>query len=901
MAPIIKKITEQVNYINYNKNNNFLVEESIIDIDQTFLHFVSSIHGLEEQDAQERLLKIGLNQVPHKKIMPMIWGKLIRSLNNPFIFILIVISVTSFFIDYWLPLKHHKEPNIIPIIVMLIMVSLSGLLCFYQELQTNRSVNALKYTVKTTATVLRRPYAGAVGQCKDIILQELVPGDIILLSAGDIIPADIKLFESDNFLVNQSILTGKPLHIKKNHLNTTLSQEKYIDNIERVLELSNICIMGTHVTSGTAKAIILATGVNTYFSSLTRYLVNQREKNLFEHGINRVSWLLIRFMLFIVPIVFIINGITKRCWADAALFALSVAVGITPEMLPIIISANFAHGLISLSRKKVIVKNLSAMQHLGSMDVLCTDKTGTLTEDCLILKHYIDINGRENKKILHLAWLNSHYQSGIKNSIDLAITKFVKTLHDTRDIVDLTKIDELPFDFNRRRLSIIISDKDCRHTLICKGAVEEMMTIATHINNNGNILPLDDKVRNTLLQLVTFYNKQGFRVLMIGTRDFGIKGCIVPLSSSDEKNIVIFGLLTFFDAPKDFAVKAINALHEKGVTIKVLTGDNHVVTQKICLDIGLKLHKPLLGYQIEEISDKQLALLVEERTIFAKLTPCHKSRILKALMSNGHIVGFLGDAINDALALRDANVGISVDTGAAVSKESADIVLLEKNLMVLVEIIITGRKTFGNIIKYLNITASSNFGNVISVLVSSFCIPFLPMMAIQLMLQNFIYDISQFALLWDDMDKEFLYKPRRWNTKNIGRFMLWIGPISSVFDIITYFIMWFCFSANSIEQQGLFQSGWFIESLLSQMLVIHMLRTHKIPFIQSTATWPIIIITSIIIILGIYIPYSTLGTLVGFKALPWQYFPWLVGILIIYCIIIQLVKHLYIKRFGLWF
>lgn len=625
-----------------------------------------------------------------------------------------------------------------------------------------------------------------------------------------------------------------------------------------------------------------------------------RAQTAFDRGVNSVSWLLIRFMLVMVPIVLLINGFTKGDWTEAALFALAVAVGLTPEMLPMIVSSNLAKEAIAMARRKVVVKRLNAIQNFGAMDVLCTDKTGTLTQDRIILEHHLDVSGCNDNKVLQLAWLNSFHQSGMRNLMDQAVIKFSRGKPEIEALRNFNKVDELPFDFIRRRLSIVVKDAQQQQHLICKGAVEEMLSICTHVREGDDIFPLDAARRATLQALATQYNEDGFRVLLLATRELGAQVSPVPLNIDDERDLVVQGLLTFLDPPKESAAAAIAALRENGVAVKVLTGDNPIITAKICRDVGLEPGEPLNGRDIEAMDEATLAREVELRTVFTKLTPLQKSRVLKMLQSNGHTVGFLGDGINDAPALRDADVGISVDTGTDIAKESADIILLEKDLMVLEAGVIKGRETFGNIIKYLNMTASSNFGNVFSVLVASAFIPFLPMLAIHLLLQNLMYDISQLSLPWDKMDKEFLRKPRKWDAKNIGRFMLWVGPTSSIFDITTYALMWFVFAANSVEHQALFQSGWFIEGLLSQTLVVHMLRTQKIPFIQSTAALPVLLTTGLIMAIGIYIPFSPLGTLVGLEPLPWQYFPWLAGTLICYCVVAQLMKRFYIRRFGEW-
>ncbi|MGK0685687.1 magnesium-translocating P-type ATPase [Serratia marcescens] len=879
-----------------------IAQEATNSIAQTLANLKCNRNGLTQDDADERLEQFGANQVAHDKA-PHALIQLIKAFNNPFIFVLMVLAAISFFTDYWLPRQSGEETELTGVIIILTMVTLSGLLRFWQEYRTNKAAEALKSMVRTTATVLRRSSYSAHPLTLEVPIRELVPGDIIQLSAGDMVPADVRLIASRDLFISQAILTGEAIPIEKYDAMGNVAQKSSdgeVSSENALLELSNICLMGTNVASGTATAVVVATGGRTYFGSLAKSIVGSRAQTAFDRGVNSVSWLLIRFMLVMVPVVLLINGFTKGDWSEAALFALAVAVGLTPEMLPMIVSSNLAKGAIAMSRRKVVVKRLNAIQNFGAMDVLCTDKTGTLTQDRIILEHHIDVNGARDNEVLHLAWLNSFHQSGMKNLMDQAVIRFGRGKPGIEALGRFSKVDELPFDFVRRRLSIVVADENGKQQLICKGAVEEMLEIATHVREGDKTLELDDARRAALQALAREYNEDGFRVLVLATRELDAQRPAEPLSVADERDMVVQGLLTFLDPPKESAQQAIAALQENGVTVKVLTGDNPVITCKICRDVGLEPGEPLCGLQIEQMDDEELAREVEQRTVFTKLTPLQKSRVLKMLQSNGHTVGFLGDGINDAPALRDADVGISVDTGTDIAKESADIILLEKNLMVLEEGVIKGRETFGNIIKYLNMTASSNFGNVFSVLVASAFIPFLPMLAIHLLIQNLMYDISQLSLPWDKMDKEFLRKPRKWDSKNIGRFMLWIGPTSSIFDITTYALMWYVFAANSVEHQALFQSGWFIEGLLSQTLVVHMLRTQKIPFIQSTAALPVLLTTGLVMALGIYIPFSPLGALVGLQPLPWEYFPWLAATLVSYCVVAQLMKRFYIRRFGEW-
>ena len=884
------------------------LDEAQNSLETILAKFQSSLSGLTQENAQARIETYGKNEVAREKV-PSAFMQLLMAFNNPFIFVLLVLAIVSFVTDYWLPLQKGEETDVTGIFIILIMVTLSGLLRFWQEFRSNKAAEALKSMIRTTATVLRRPHKDMNPERYELPLNEIVPGDIVYLSAGDMIPADIRLIESRDLFVSQAVLTGESIPVEKYDTLGAVTQ-KTSDEVnsseiskDNILDVNNVCFMGTNVVSGTATAIVVATGSDTHFGSLAKSIVGSRAETSFDRGVNSVSWLLIRFMLVMVPIVLLINGFTKGDWGEAALFALAVAVGLTPEMLPMIVSANLAKGAVGMAKRKVVVKRLNAIQNFGAMDILCTDKTGTLTQDKIILEHHLDINGQLDPSVLELAWLNSYYQSGMKNLMDKAIIRFADEKTNVKKVgVGLyKKIDELPFDFVRRRLSVVVQNGGDNHLMICKGAVEEMLSISSYVYENGQYLPLNEERKQALIELAHNYNRDGFRVLAVGVKDIAGHDAKDQYSVQDEKALAIRGFLTFLDPPKESAYEAISALNEHGVGVKVLTGDNEIITIKVCREVGLEPGVPLLGAEIEKMDDAQLKEQIEQRTIFAKLTPLQKSRIIRLLQENGHTVGFLGDGINDAPALRDADVGISVDTATDIAKESADIILLEKSLMVLEQGVVCGRETFGNIMKYLNMTASSNFGNIFSVLVASAFLPFLPMLAIHLLIQNLLYDISQLSLPWDKMDDEFLQKPRKWDAQNIKRFMIWIGPTSSIFDITTYALMWFVFGANSVEAQSLFHSGWFIEGLLSQTLVVHMLRTQKIPFIQSTAAFPVIVMTMLIMAVGIYIPFSPMGSLIGLEPLPWSYFPWLIATLLSYCVVAQLMKRIYIKRFGQWF
>ncbi|WP_282024416.1 magnesium-translocating P-type ATPase [Commensalibacter papalotli (ex Botero et al. 2024)] len=880
-----------------------VVREAQNKLETSLLNVNASLDGLTTLEAASRLTNDGANEVAHDR-PPHAIIQLILAFKNPFIGVLMMLAAIQFYTDFWLPFRAGEETDLTGVIIVVTMVLISGILRFWQEYRSNKAAETLKAMVRTTATVLRRDNNSSEPVMHEIPMRELVAGDIVHLSAGDMIPADIRLIDSRDLFVSQAVLTGESLPVEKYDTLGAVAEKnagKVVKDQMDLLDLPNICLMGTNVVSGTARALVVSTGPRTYFGSLAKSIVGSRAQTAFDRGVNSVSWLLIRFMLVMVPIVFFINGLTKGDWLEAFLFAVAVAVGLTPEMLPLIVSSNLAKGAVSMARRKVVVKRLNSIQNLGAMDILCTDKTGTLTQDKIILEHHLDFEGKTNNRVFELAWLNSVHQSGMRNLMDQAVVYFGKKFNHNTVIRAYRKIDEVPFDFQRRRLSIILEDTDNQHLLVCKGAVEEMLAVSVSVREGDRLQQLDEATKAKLLSLSQSYNEDGFRVLIVASRIFAENEKAELYSAAFEKDLIIEGFLTFLDPPKETARPAIAALRANGVGVKVLTGDNAIVTAKVCREVGLEPGEVLLGRDVETMTEQQLQQEVEQRTVFAKLSPLQKSKVLKALQANGHTVGFLGDGINDAPALRDADVGISVDSGTDIAKESADIILLEKSLMVLEEGVIKGRETFGNIMKYLNMTASSNFGNVFSVLVASAFIPFLPMLSIHLLLQNLLYDISQLSLPWDKMDKEFLAKPRKWSARNIGRFMLFIGPTSSIFDITTFALMWFVFGANTSAMQSLFQSGWFIEGLLSQTLVVHMLRTQKIPFFQSTAALPVLLMTGSVMILGIYIPFSPLGHFIGLQPLPWSYFPWLVATLFAYCCVAQGMKTLYIRKFGQWF
>lgn len=839
------------------------------DIDNILSQLETSIDGLSYREVKKRLFQYGLNEIEHEKRAHWLI-RLFRIIASPLILLLLLIIVVSII---------TQDLRTATVVSIMVLISVS--IRFFQENQAFNSAESLKSMVKTTCTVIRN------SKKREVDLKYVVPGDIIELSAGDIIPADLRIIKSNELYVNQSLLTGEALPVEKH-----ASYQSTNQNINP-LELKNICFMGTNVESGHAIAVVLQTGASTYFGSLAKSITGQKVQTSFDRGIEKFTWLMIGFMSVMVPTVFLINGLTKGNWFEAFLFGISIAVGLTPEMLPAIITANLSKGSVNMSKKKVIVKQLSSIQNFGAMNILCTDKTGTLTLNKIVLIKNINILGKDDPQVLHYAYLNSHYQTGFKNLLDTAVLKHAKDNQMNNVDTDYKKIDELPFDFKRKRVSIIVEDKKKEKILICKGAVEEVLNICSHYELNKKKLPLDSKAIDKIKQMNEKYSKEGYRVIAVAHKHLngGINGSIVK----SEKNLVFSGLMTFLDPPKDSAVEAIRKLNHLGVEIKLLTGDNELVTKKIAEDVGIEIKGVLLGKEIEQMNSQALQKAVEHTTIFAKLSPDHKRRVIKALKRSNHVVGFLGDGINDAPGLRAADVGISVDGGVDIAKESADIILLETNLNILADGVIEGRKVFGNIIKYIRMGASSNFGNVFSVLGGSLFLPFLPMTPSQILVNSLLYDISQTAIPFDSVDKEYIEKPRKWQIKDIGRFMLFFGPISSIFDYMTYFIMLFVFHAWN--NPSLFQTGWFVESLVTQTMIVHVIRSRKIPFLQTLASWPLLLTTFTIIGIGIYITFSPFAHFFSFVRLPVFYWPLLGLMLFGYIILTQLVKTWYIRKF----
>ncbi|TFJ39110.1 magnesium-translocating P-type ATPase [Carnobacterium divergens] len=840
---------------------------------KVMIDYQTSPSGLSEQMASKRLAEYGPNEVATQRPTPW-FVLLVEAFKDPFVYVLALLMVVS-------ALTNDFEASL----VMGVMILLSVGIRFIQEYRSQKASLALKELIETTCGITRD------GVTTEIPIDEVVPGDIVNLSTGDMIPADARFIWTKDLFVNQASLTGESMPVEK------LVKVEEPTEEDTALDLANLAFMGTDVLSGQGRAIILKTGNDTFFGDIASNVSEKRGETSFDRGVKNVSKVLIRFMVVMVPIVFLLNGLTKGDWGQAFFFAIAVAVGLTPEMLPMIITSNLAKGAIKMSKKKVIVKELNAIQNLGAMDILCTDKTGTITEDHVVLVKHVSPIGDNCKKVLDLAFLNSNYQTGWKNLMDHAVINYYEENKLAQKIGHVEKIDEIPFDFSRRRLTVAVNNEG-HQLMITKGAVEEMMKICSHVEINDEVVPLTDSLREKMLTVSVDMNQDGMRVLSVAYKKDVHDTAIYSIA--DENEMILAGFMGFLDPAKKSSITAIKSLHEHGVTVKVLTGDNEIVSQKVCKDVGIEVGQVLLGNEIETMSDEALMEASEKVNLFAKLNPMQKARIIALLQKKGHTVGFMGDGINDAPALRKADVGISVDTAADITKEASSIILLEKSLTVLEDGVLEGRTVFGNMMKYIKMTVSSNFGNVFSVLVASAFLPFLPMLSIQLLVQNLIYDVAQLTIPWDRMDEEDLMKPAKWNTGNLMKFTLSIGPISSIFDILTFLLMYFVFHANTVGNQALFHSGWFVIGLITQTVVVHIIRTKKIPFIQSMASIPVTISTICVIAIAILIPDTALGGFFDFVPLPMAYWKWMVLIVLAYGVAVQLVKTIYIKINKEW-
>jgi len=867
--------------------------------DTLFDNLNTTLEGLSEDRVDASRELYGDNKVTHGKKVSLP-KRIAEAFINPFTAILFGLTAVSAFTDIILAEPGEADP--LTVVIIMTMVLISGVLRFVQETRSGNAADKLLKMIKTTTNVQRIETGNA-----EIPLEEVVVGDIVHLAAGDMIPADMRIIQAKDLFVSQSALTGESVAVEK--IPGAVSME-----YDTLAEYPNLAFMGSNVISGSAAGVVVATGDETIFGDMAKNVSDKPVQTNFEKGVNSVSWLLIRFMLVMVPIVLFVNGFTKGDWMQATLFALSVAVGLTPEMLPMIVTTCLAKGAVAMSKEKTIIKNLNSIQNLGSIDILCTDKTGTLTQDKVALQYHLNIHGDGDTRVLRHAFLNSYYQTGLKNLMDVAVIERTleeqKTVAELRGLTDqFTKVDEIPFDFERRRMSVVV--KNGKTQMITKGAVEEMLSVCSYAEYDGKVLPLTDDIKEYILKKVNDLNEDGMRVIAVAQKTN--PSPVGTFSVADESDMVLMGYLAFLDPPKKSTADALAALKEHGVDVKILTGDNDKVTRCVCRQVGLSVDRILLGSDLDNMTDEELGSVAEKVSVFAKLSPQQKARVITVLRDNGHSVGYMGDGINDAAAMKASDVGISVDTAVDIAKESADVILLEKDLMVLEKGIIEGRKTYANMIKYIKMTASSNFGNMFSVLAASAFLPFLPMLPIHLILLNLIYDLSCTAIPWDNVDKEYLAVPRKWDASSIGKFMIWIGPTSSVFDITTYMLMYFIICpamtgglmfhqltdpATQAYFIALFQAGWFVESMWSQTLVIHMIRTPKIPFIQSHASLSVTLLTFTGIAALTIIPFTKLGATIGLAALPPVYFAWLALTIFLYMVLATVFKKIFIRRYG---
>jgi len=844
-----------------------LAELARLESGDVFAKLKTSPNGLSQADAQERLIEHGPNLIASEKQRGWLW-RLFTATRNLLVILLAVLAAISFVTG------DFRAGS-----VMVLMVMLGVGLRFVQESRADAAAAKLKAMVHVSATVVRD------GQAEEIQLRELVPGDIVQLCAGDMIPADVRLISAKDLFVAQAALTGESLPAEK------FAIPEAREDISP-FEFASICFLGTSVESGSAIAVVVATGAKTYFGSMASSIIGQEAETSFDKGVRRFTLLMIQFMIVMVPLVFLINGLTKHNWREAFFFSLAVAVGLTPEMLPMIVSVCLSKGALAMSKKKVIVKRLKSIQNFGAMDVLCTDKTGTLTLDRVILERYCDVLQKENEDVLLEAYLIAHFQTGLKNVLDRAVLKY-RELHEKFLIEDHRKVDEIPFDFSRRIMSVVVEAPDKTRRILSKGAPESVFSRCSFYELEGEVYEMEPVLIGDLMEQYQELSADGFRVLAVAYKNLEKRPAY---SKDDESKLVLKGYVAFLDPPKDTAARAIEALKKIGVTVKVLTGDNDLISRKVCHEVGISTDNVLLGSNVESMTDDQLAEAAESTHVFARLSPAHKQRIIRALQRRQHVVGFMGDGINDAPALRAADVGISVDSGVDIAKESATVILLEKSLMVLEEGVIEGRKVFVNILKYIRMGASSNFGNMFSVLGASAFLPYVPMAPLQVLTNNLLYDFSQVPIPTDSVGPEETAKPRPWHIGEITKFILLIGPISSIFDYTTYFVMLYVFNAWDVSQASLFQTGWFVESLMTQTLIIHVIRTKKIPFIQGRASWPLTVTTVIIMSIGMWLPYSPLAAALGFVHLPPLYWPLLFLTLLCYVVLTQLVKMWLIRK-----
>lgn len=833
--------------------------------------------GLSNKQAEENIRNLGLNEI--KQAKPKKWyNYFLESLLTPFNLILIGISIILVYTDIYLA----EVPSYANIIVIAILVIASTLLDFFESYKSNKAAEKLKEMVATTAVVIRN------GKEVEVPVKNVTHGDIILLSAGSMIPADLRIIEAKDLYVGQSSLTGESDSVKK-----TVELENSDEEIDSIADLNNICFMGTNVISGSAKGVVIKTGDSTYFGKIAHTISSGKEKTAFQKGIENISKLLIRFMLIMIPLVFIIN-VQKHDIVLAFTFAVAIAICITPLLLPVILSSSLSKGAVRMSKKKTIVKKLDSIQNFGAMNILCTDKTGTLTEDRIVLEKYLDIKGEEDIRVLKHAFLNSYFQTGLKGSIDEAVIKRALENNMNEVAQKYKKIDEIPFDFSRRRLSVVISD-GTKKQLITKGAVEEILNICTMVDYKGEVSPITKEIKLNIEKVAKELNEDGLRVVAVCQKN-DIEN-IEKFDVEDEKNMVLMGFIGFLDPPKETAKESIEKLNNAGIRVIVLTGDNAEVTRCVCNKVGINSKNIVLGSKVDKLSDMALLRLTKKTNIFAKLSPIQKARIVRILKQAGNIVGYMGDGINDSPSLTNSDVGVSVDTAVDIAKESADIILLEKDLNVLLDGVTEGRRTFVNLMKYIKMATSFNFGEVVSVIIASACLPFLPETPIQLLVEGLLYDFGQMTIPFDNVDKELLEKPKKLDIKSLKRFMLFMGPVSSLFDLVVFASLWFVLMVRDVAQ---FQTVWFTYSIVSNLIGMHIIRTAKLPFVQSNAHKAVYISSILLILVGIAVPFTPLGVAIGLVPLAGRYIGLILGVTFLYCILASFAKKVYIKKYKEW-
>lgn len=850
--------------------------------EELYRFYHSSPEGLSPEQAEASFGEHGENVIKTEHTHT-VWTRLREAVINPFNVILLVIAAVTYATD----VLSASTPDYLTVVIILALVLLSSVVAFVQSRSSDKAAEALTDMISNTVHVLRG------GELREILLEDVVPGDVVKLSAGDMLPADVRFLQTKDTFISQAALTGESQPVEKfSHDKEEGAQTKALS------DLSNIGLMGSDVVSGSALALVLHSGNKTYFSSIADSLSGDKARSSFERGVNAVSRLLIRMMLLIIPVIFLINGLVKGDWLSALLFAISIAVGLTPEMLPVIMTSTLAKGAVTMSKHQVIVRTLGAIQTFGEMDILCTDKTGTLTEDKIVLERYMNLHGQDDRRVLRHAYLNSHFQTGLKNLIDLAIINRAESYGLNEYLPRYTRIDEVPFDFSRRRMSVILRDQSGKSQLITKGAVEEMLSICSFVEIEGQVRPLGEAEREIAMATYLKHNNDGLRMLAVAQKN-DIPD-VSEFSVRDESEMVLIGFVGFLDPPKESAGAAIRALLDHGVRPVVLTGDSEGVALKVCRKVGIDVREHYTGTQVEAMDEAALAEAVKHCNLFSKLSPKQKERVVEAFQKQGHTVGYMGDGINDTPAMRRADVGISVDSAVDIAKETADIILLKKDLKVLEEGILAGRRTFGNIMKYIKMAASGNFGNMISVIFASIFLPFLPMLPVHILTQNLLNDFAQMGMPFDNVDSEFVAEPQRWETQSIKHFMAVMGPLSSIFDILCFLVLWFILGANNLALAPLFHAGWFVFGTISQVVIIHMIRTAKKPFIESKPAKILTLSTVTVLIITLLIGFTPLAISIDLMQLPLIYMPWLALLIFAYSFSVQHIKHLYIKKFGAW-